>query len=175
MAAANLSTPITTTTGVETNSVTHALAAELAAGLMSKEEIMSRFGLTKPQLAKIVKDQHFRTLYKEAKAIWGGTGNVKERIRAKAALLLEDSLLPLYAMIHNLDCSPTARIEAFTKLMVVSDMQPQKGADAEGKEGFTLNISFGGQKKSVTIDSKPAKGLESSDFSDVEVSDAQEI
>lgn len=139
---------------VASSRVTNELAIELAAGLYDTAQILERFNLNKNQLLKITADPHFRTLFQEAKVLWEKSSNVKERTRLKAALLLEDSVLPLFSIIHNVDLSPGARIDAFAKLMAVADMQPSRdGGSAATGEGFKLNITIGGEvEQSVLIE-----------------------
>lgn len=145
---------------VGTVTLTHTLAAELASGLMSTQEILDEFNLSPQQLKQIISDPHFKAMYQEAKAIWAGTGNVRERIRAKAALLLEDSLLPLYGIIHNHEQTSAARIEAFAKLMSVSDMVPSRaGSGGPVGEKFNLTINIGDDRQTVTIQADTQEAL----------------
>ncbi len=141
------------TASVISSQASYYLAAELAAQLYTIPDILERFELSKSQLKKITKDPHFREIYVEAKALWNGSGNVKERIRKKAALLLEDSIMPIYTIIHDGNVTPPARIEAFAKLVAIADMQPTKqDGNNTGGEKFTLNITFGDEKKTVVIE-----------------------
>ncbi len=146
--------PASVPASVLSEQASYYLAAELAAQLYTVPDILKRFELTKSQLKKITKDPHFRELFAEAKALWNGSGNVKERIRKKAALLLEDSIMPIYSIIHDVNVTPPARIEAFAKLVAIADMQPTK-QDGSGNtsDKFVLNITFGNEKKTVVIDS----------------------
>lgn len=130
------------------------LAQELAAGLSDPKDILERFGLTKAQLQRIVQDKHFKELYGEAKRVWNSMDNVEERIRAKSMYLLEDSILPLYSIIHNNDLQPAARIDAFSKLMKISDMEPKKDVDNSGNT-FTVTINVPGEDKPVIIEHVP--------------------
>jgi len=134
--------------------VTYTLAAELAAKLYSVPEIMERFGLNKNQFTRIITDEHFQEVYREAKSIWSGTDNIKERIRKKAGLLLEDSILPVYSIIHNKELAPAARLDGFAKLVEIADMKATPGNSAVGPagEGFKLNITIGDTGQTVTIE-----------------------
>ena len=139
---------------VASKAVSNQLAIELAAGLYSTQQIMEKFDLNKNQLLKITTTPQFRAMFTEAKVLWEKSENVKERTRLKAALLLEDSVIPLFSLIHNVDISPGARIDAFAKLMALADMNPSKdGGSAGTGEGFKLNITIGGEvEQSVLIE-----------------------
>jgi len=130
------------------------LAQELAAGLTDTKDILEKFGLTKAQLTRIVNDPHFVELYKNAKKVWNGMDNVQDRIRAKSMHLLEDSILPLYSIIHNADMTPASRIEAFAKLMRIADMEPKKDENKTG-DRFTVTINIPGEEKPVVIEADP--------------------
>lgn len=139
---------------VATEVITHKLAGEMASGLLSTPEILTRFDLSVAQLKLIAKDERFKKMFWEAKAIWNGSENVQERIRQKSALLLEDSLMPLYKVIHDLNVAPGARIDAFARLQSIANMQPSKEGDGTKKEAFILNITMGETEKTITIDAE---------------------
>jgi hypothetical protein len=132
--------------------ITHQLACELATGLYNNQDILDKFELTVAQLKRICKSPQFRLKYQEAKAVWESSDNVQQRIRQKSALLLEDSVLPLYSIIHNTNLAPAARTDAFSKLMAIADMQPSKDSGKVMGDKFTLNITIGDEKQSITIE-----------------------
>ncbi len=146
-------------TPTATTDVSYELAAELAANLYTTEQVLDRFELEPDQLKHILRTPHFKEVYRNAKIIWCGTDNVKERIRAKSALLLEDSILPIYALIHNESLPAPARIEAFAKLVAIADMQPTRQDAAPSADRFVLNISVGEEHQKVVIDAEPAVPL----------------
>ena len=155
-----MSNVVTMPSSVPSEKITYTLAAELAAKLYSVPEIMERFGLNKNQLTRIVTDPHFKEVYAEAKALWNGSDNLRERIRKKAGLLLEDSILPLYSIIHNTELAPAARIDAFSKLVNIADMNATKGGGEGGNsggEGFKLNITIGDTGQTVTIEGESSQ------------------
>jgi hypothetical protein len=138
------------TTSASTTDVSHQLATELAAGLTPLPEILKRFSLTPAKLKQLVADPHFQLLYAEAKAVWHGDANVRERVRAKAQALVEDSLLPVYGIIHNPDMAPATRLDGFSKLAKIADLEPRRDNDAGGGSSFQLTINIPGEKE-VTI------------------------
>lgn len=120
---------------------------ELAAQLTDLPDILDRYGLTKAQLSKILKDPEFRIIFAQAKARWGADANAQERVATKSTLMVEDSLLEIYGILHNEDTSPSGKIAAFNALVELSDASPKKSqSKAEGnKFSITINLS-GGQK-----------------------------
>lgn len=139
---------------VASESLSHQLAIEMATGLYSLDDLVIKFDISKTQIKRIGRDPHFKRVFAEAKALWNSDGNVQERVRRKSALLLEDSILPIYSIIQDASLAPGPRIDAFAKLRSTADMEPTKGGDGAVKESFTLNIMMGADSKSVTIDSE---------------------
>ena len=140
--------PIKPKSSVPSSAASARLAQELAAGLTDPEDLLERFGLSKSQFRRITKSTAFRKMYKRAKEVWDDIDNTEERIRTKSLYLLEDSILPLYGIIHNADLAPAARIEAFAKLMKISNMEPKKEGEGSGSN-FTVTINIPGEEKVV--------------------------
>ena len=145
--------------GVEQTSITNALAMELAAKLTDIPDILERYGLTKTQLKKIVKDDEFKVIFAQAKARWGADANAQERVSTKSTLMVEDSLLEIYGILHNGDTTPAGKIQAFNALVELSDASPRKqtGKDSSGDK-FSITINLSGGKK--TFEGDNAKVIE---------------
>ena len=135
--------------GVEQTKITNALAMELAAQLTDIPDILERYELTKTQLKRILKDPEFKIIYAQAKARWGADANATERVITKSTLMVEDSLLSIYGILHSEDTSPSGKIQAFNALVELSDASPRKQAakqeDTGNKFSITINLT-GGQK-----------------------------
>lgn len=128
------------------------LAWELVAQISPLPDILRRHGLTYDDLKNKLREPLFRSLVAETKRIWKSDLNTKERIRIKAALLVEDSMLEMYGVVHNRELSPQARIDAFESLVGIADLKPDKNGSATG-ERVVINISVPGIEKPVVIDS----------------------
>ncbi len=61
----------------------------------------------------------------------------------KSALAVEDGLVELYRLYHDVTAHPQARLDAFKQLVHLADMQPKQNAQTEGLK-FTLNITLAG-------------------------------
>ena len=135
---------------VEHKQITNALAMELAAQLTDLPDILERYSLSKAQLKRILKDAEFRVMYAQAKARWGSNANATERVISKSTLLVEDSLLEIYGILHDEKSGPAAKISAFNALVELSDAAPRKQAakapEAGEKFSITINLSGGAQK-----------------------------
>ena len=129
------------------------LAWELAAEIADVPTILKRYELTIPDLKRKLKDPMFRMAVREAKAIWKSDLNIQQRIVVKARLLLEDSLLDVFAIIKQEHMPAAQKLEAFEKLMKAADMAPKTGK-AEGVGGaghFKINIILGDRPEQKVI------------------------
>jgi hypothetical protein len=131
------------------------LAMELAARLSPTSDILSRFNLSAEDFRAKAANPAFKQLYREAKAVWNSDANTKERIRIKSQMLVEDSLLLLYKMVHDADLSANARLDAFGKMAEMADVKPRKEAETGGGNGFHLTLNFGDTPMEITAQALP--------------------
>jgi hypothetical protein len=150
-------------TPISSNKIQARLAYELAANLMTPSEVFQRFGLNKQQARAILANPQFRTLYAEAKVVWNSAESTKDRIRAKAGMMVEDSLLALWQILHDGEVAPPSRLAAFKEIVQVANLGPPRASEGPGESGprFTLTINIPGspghEAKSVTIDAETAE------------------
>jgi len=137
-----------------TAQITNALAMELAAQLTGLPDILERYSLSKAQLKRILKDPEFRIIYGQAKARWGADANATERVISKSTIMVEDSLIEIYGILHDVDSSPNNKIQAFNALVELSDAAPRKQAakPPETGEKFSITINLSGGKRQFDID-----------------------
>lgn len=130
------------------------IAWELAAEITPVPEVLARYGITPADFKKKLKDPMFRIAIREAKSIWKSDLNVQQRIRMKAAFLVEDSILDVFAIIKNESQGATARLDAFKKLLETADIMPTKQNSTGAQAGaFKINIMLGDSPdQRVTID-----------------------
>lgn len=153
---------IPATIPLESDQIQARLAYELASGLKPPQDVFTQFGISGPEAKAILANPQFRQLYAEAKAIWHSSDGTRARIEAKAAMLVEDSLLEMYRLVHDVEVAPPAKIDAFKQIVSVARVGPQKdGGPAAGGPAFSLTLNLGGvESKTVTIDT-PAEEVES--------------
>lgn len=131
------------------------LAWELAAEITDVKTLLARYGMTAVDLRTKFKDRMFRQAISEAKKIWKSDMNVKQRIQIKAAFLVEDSLLDVFAIIKNENMPAASKLEAFEKLLRTADLVPRTGQQGQqaAASGFRINIHLGDSpSQQVTID-----------------------
>lgn len=134
-------------TPVTTANIRNELALQMAAGLTPIPDLLKNFNLDQQQLAAIAKDPQFRAMYTEAKTMWHSTLNVRERAQIKAAMMVEDSLLTIYQMLHDPDIAPPSKIAAFDKLVELADLKPKKDVGPAAGDKFTININLADDKQ----------------------------
>lgn len=128
------------------------IAWEIAAEIADVPTILTRYGITPQGFKNKLKDPMFRMAIREAKALWKSDLNVKERIRIKAAMLVEDSLLDVFAIIKNEQMPAASKLEAFEKLMKTADLAPKTAAQPATAAGFKVVIQMGDASQEVRID-----------------------
>ena len=134
------------------------LAFELAAELSTIDDILERYDITKTELKKKLKNEGFSQMYKEFKGVWKSDLSVKERIRIKSMVLVEDSLLAVHEMVHNHDNSLGARMDAFKSLAKVATVDaPDKDQAAVG-ERINISINIPGAEKPITYEGEVIDG-----------------
>jgi hypothetical protein len=137
------------------------LAWELAAEITPVTDILARYGITPADFRNKLKDPMFRGAIREAKSIWKSDLNVQQRVRVKAAMMVEDSLLDVFAIIKNESQPAAAKLEAFEKLLKTSDMVPKAGKGDNSTAGaFKINIILGNEpNQQVTINGHTQESL----------------
>lgn len=148
-----MSIPVSLANSPDLNSGDAQLIWELVSNISSKEEVLARHGLDARTLLARTKNPMFRSAYNEAKRLWSSDLNVQERIRLKAAYMLEDSLADLFKLIKD-DSQPAAhKLEAIEKLGKLSQVMVQKAA-MQG-ERHTIVINVGNSETPIKIDYVP--------------------
>lgn len=127
------------------------LVWELVAEIHPPSVIIARRGLSVADFKAKMKDGMFVAAYKEAKGAWKSELNVQQRIKLKAGLMLEDSLMDILLIIKDPLMATTHKLEASKQLGQLSQtINPKPSAVGEGSQ-FKLTINLG-DKKGVTID-----------------------
>lgn len=130
------------------------LAWELVTNINSIGEIMRRHGLTFDEYDAKRRDPVFRAAYEEFKKRWSSELSVNQRVALKAALLTEDSLLDVYAIIKDAEASPGQKLEAFGALAKAGEVGQVKKDQGPAPTPVQININVPG-KAPVHIDAQP--------------------
>lgn len=120
------------------------LMADLVANLRPAAAILGHYGLTREQLAAKARNPEWAARYRQIELQWNSDQNLRERIRAKAAFLLEDSLVPLMRIISG-SASHSSKLEAIEKLIKISTVAhvPKEHEQPAEQRRIILNIGAG--------------------------------
>lgn len=116
------------------------IARELAMDIHPVEEILKTHGIDSKQWENIQEMPRFRALLETEMAQWNGALNTHERVKIKAAAMIEDWLPEAYERLHDKAETLPAKTE-LGKLV----------RDLAGFSKGGLNVEGGGEKFSVTI------------------------
>lgn len=125
---------------------------ELVANITPAKDVLARHGLTPADLAAKRNDKLWAGAYREAKAFWDSNANVRERIKQKAGMLLEDSLEDLFLIVKDPQMAASLKMEATKQLATLAGAAQHKPSDVGGGSQFKLVINVGDGTKKVTID-----------------------
>lgn len=128
------------------------LAVEIAVQLRPVPEILKQYNISRKDLVRKLKDPMFRDMVKQAKSLWHSDLSVKERIRLKSQVLVEDSILEIFSIIHNKDNAIPARLDAFKQLARVAEVDAPDRSNADTGSRFTVSINLGETYKPVVIE-----------------------
>ena len=128
------------------------LAVEIAVQLRPVPEILKQYDLSRKDLVRKLKDPMFRDMVKQAKSLWNSDLSVKERIRLKSQVLVEDSILEIFSILHNRDNAIPARLDAFKQLARVAEVDSPDRSNADTGSRFTVSINLGEKMSPVIIE-----------------------
>jgi hypothetical protein len=128
------------------------LALDLAMNIRAPADIADAYGMTPQELSDLIKsDAQLRLQIREYKQVWSNPMNAVERIRIKAAVMVEDSLLDLWKIMTNEEQSPAVRLDTHRHLSKLADVEPRKDAGDQGPK-FSVTINVPGTTEPMTID-----------------------
>lgn len=117
---------------------------ELVANLRPRKEVLARYHLTENDIVAKARNPEWQARFREVSSIWNSDKNFKERIGAKAAFLLEDSLVHVFKIITSQGSTAQAKlaaVEQLTKISGVASASKEQGAVGGGTR---ISIHFGG-------------------------------
>ena len=130
---------------------------ELVSNMRPASQVLASYGLTVTDLQAKVRNGLFASAYREAEKVWKSDMNIAQRIRLKAAFLVEDGMLTIFNVIKQEGIGINAKLEAFEKLMKLSTVTnvPKEGQQME-KHNITINI--GGTAPPIKITAETPSG-----------------
>jgi len=123
------------------------LAREVARDIIPRDAVLKKFQLSTGTYEKILDLPFFQRRLEEELAIWNGSdsGSIRARIAAKAATLIEESLLEVFDLVHDKNQPLSGKVEALKFAARLASMEGGAvPADGDGK--VVINISFGNEK-----------------------------
>jgi hypothetical protein len=149
-----LEVPMVADTGIDgINGHDARLIWDLVSNLRPPKDVIESYGLTLQDFEAKKGNQLFVSAYREAERVWKSDMNIQQRIRLKAAFLLEDSLLSLFNIIRQEGIGVNAKlaaIEQLTKISTVANV-PKENAATE-KHNITINIGGGVAPVTATVE-----------------------
>ena len=136
-------------------SLSAALAADLASGLQTASEVFDRHGISETEARSMLRDPSFMQMVKQFAAEWSHVKNTKSRLRLKAQLALEESMLSIFKVVTGNDPA-AARVAAFKELKQLAGMDEVDEVKSAGTGLPSVVIYLGGDKDE-TIDITPSK------------------
>lgn len=128
------------------------LAVEVAVQIRPISEVLVAYSLSRADLVRKLKDPMFRDMVKQAKSIWSSDLSIKERIRLKSQVLVEDSLLSIFSIVHNVDNAIPAKLDAFKQLARVAEVDSPERSRGDTGSRFTVSINLGDTIAPVIIE-----------------------
>lgn len=143
------------------------LAREIARDIVPTDMVLKKYRLDSDTYEKIFDLPFFQRRLEEELAVWNGSdsSSIRARIAAKAATVIEESLLEVYDLVHDKAQPLSGKVEAlkFTARLASMEQGAINAADVDGK--VVINISFGNER--VTFEKEKAI-----DVTPTEVTDA---
>lgn len=133
------------------------LVSDLVGNIRYQKDVLAQYGLTEKDLARKLLNPGFAAHYRETARLWNSDMNTTERVRAKAAFILEDSLPELGRIAKNGQTPVNAKIAAIEQLAKISTVShvPKDSGAASEKHSITINI--GGDRQPVIINAETTK------------------
>jgi hypothetical protein len=138
------------------NDVDSRLAMELAIDISEPKDIIARYGITATELKLKLKNPAFAKMVQEFRGTWKSDLSVKERIRLKSMVLVEDSLLELHSLFHDASLAPAARMDAFKNMAKVATVDTPDKEGASVGDRVQINISIPGAEKPISYEGDAA-------------------
>lgn len=128
------------------------LAIELALQIRSIPDVLKTYSLARSDLARKLRQPMFRDMVKQAKILWNSDLSIKERIRLKSQVLVEDSLLSIFQIVHAADNAIPAKLDAFKQLSKIAEVEAPERKQNEIGSRFTVHINLGDNIAPVVIE-----------------------
>lgn len=141
------------------------LAGDLAAGLHDAKTVFENHGLTEEEGLELLNNPRFQEMLKAAQQEWASVSNTHTRLKLKAQIILEQSLIDLFGIVTSEKQPAAARVAAVKELKDIAKVTENEGGGS-GTSLPPIQIVIGGAATTVegkTIDHRKAEEAEPAD------------
>jgi hypothetical protein len=144
------------------------LAREIARDIKPINEILEVFRLSADEFDKISETKFFQVRLAEEIQLWNASDplSVAKRIETKAATMVEDCLLEVYALIHDPNQPMQAKVEALKWAARMAGMG-ENSAKADSSGGVKITINVGGKALEFEKEKLPRDVTKATDVVDL--------
>lgn len=130
------------------------LAREVAMDMAPLDVVLARGGWTLEQFDQLRRWPHFQRLVEAEAASWEGAANTHERVKLKAAAMVEDWLPEAHQRLHDRQEPLPAKVETAKLVVRLAGMGMEQALVGSGGEGqrFQLVINIGDGRPGVVIE-----------------------
>lgn len=146
--------------GLSADDVTNRLLVELAANLRPPTEIFSDFGYTAEDSQVLMASPGFGDRLREVASMWNSEENRDTRIRAKAAMVVEDGIPTLAAVLYDASMAIGSRLDAFKQLSKIAGAEVAQADNTGTGGGFRITMNFGFQDSPQVIEGRTTPVLQ---------------
>lgn len=127
------------------------LAREIAMDIRDIETVLKDHGIPPERFEKLKSMPRFRALVESEMVAWNGSLNTQERVKLKAASMLEEYLPELNSRLHDPKETLTAKLEGAKLVSRLAGAGLNGfGVESTGGERFSLTINFSGSKLEIS-------------------------
>jgi len=124
------------------------LAREIAREIMPTDAVLKRFRLDSQTYERIFDMPYFQRRLEEELALWNGSdsNSIRHRIAAKAASVIEESLVEVFDLVHDRSQPLSGKVEALKYCARLANMESGAVLPENGDARVVISISFGGEQ-----------------------------
>src|SRR5262249_37457431 len=121
------------------------LAREIAREIVPTNVILKKFRLDTQTYEHIFDMPFFQRRLEEELALWNGSeaSSIRTRIAAKAATIIEESLVECFDLIHDKAQPMSGKVEMLKHIARLANMESGTSANVDSDSKVVINISFG--------------------------------
>lgn len=127
------------------------LAREIAMDIYPIETILKQYSISPETWEELQRNGKFKLLLESEAAAWGTALNTHERVKLKAAAMMEEWLPELNNRLHDTDEALPAKIEGGKMLARIAGMGLPGQVEGAAPERFTVTINLGAQTPPIEI------------------------